>query len=399
MIYPWLDLIPWTQSALLGSLAAFLLEKQSRWQSSTQSKLLVLYLLTVVASILLGYDPAAGWANFDLIASWLLVHLMIVNVTTTRTRFALLFLLFLLASFKMSQHGFLSWARRGFQFANWGVTGSPGWFHNSGEFGIQLAVFIPLSVTFLAASWRHWNWVKRLFFLAMPVTAVGALIATSSRASQLACLIVAIYLGVSASRSRMRAALVLVAVLAIVWYFMPATQLNRIAAIGTDATSVQRLVYWRHGLDMLSSHPLLGVGYFSWIPYYTDHWPDDVPYQGVEMPHNIFVQAAAETGLLGLGLYVAMIVYCFAMHWSIRRHSVASKDRETELLSRGLDGALIGFLISASFVSVLYYPYFWIHAALATSLYNVVRREAAAADCSKRGLTDRPRGKFGRTGS
>jgi hypothetical protein len=44
-------------------------------------------------------------------------------------------------------------------------------------------------------------------------------------------------------------------------------------------------------------------------------------------------------------------------------------------MSYGFDAALLGFIGSGFFVTVLYYPYFWIHCALTTCLYTAAQKK------------------------
>ena len=39
-------------------------------------------------------------------------------------------------------------------------------------------------------------------------------------------------------------------------------------------------------------------------------------------------------------------------------------------MARGLDGSLVGLIVSGSFISVLYYPFFWINFAMTVALNN-----------------------------
>jgi hypothetical protein len=54
-------------------------------------------------------------------------------------------------------------------------------------------------------------------------------------------------------------------------------------------------------------------------------------------------------------------------------------------MAHGLDGALIGFLVGGFFVTVLYYPFFWINLAMTVALYNVTSKQVMAARASARG--------------
>ena len=46
-------------------------------------------------------------------------------------------------------------------------------------------------------------------------------------------------------------------------------------------------------------------------------------------------------------------------------------------MAHGLDGALVGYLVSGFFVTVLYYPYFWINLAMTVALNQAAKNEAA----------------------
>ncbi len=88
--------------------------------------------MAVVASILGAQDPSIGWDKFSVYVNWVLAYILIASSATTEKRFFLFLFLFLLASFKMGQHGVQSWVAFGFGFSSWGATGAPGWFENSG---------------------------------------------------------------------------------------------------------------------------------------------------------------------------------------------------------------------------------------------------------------------------
>jgi hypothetical protein len=47
-------------------------------------------------------------------------------------------------------------------------------------------------------------------------------------------------------------------------------------------------------------------------------------------------------------------------------------------LTHGLDAGLFGYLVAGFFVTVFYYPFFWISYALTVALHHVVASRAAA---------------------
>jgi hypothetical protein len=54
-------------------------------------------------------------------------------------------------------------------------------------------------------------------------------------------------------------------------------------------------------------------------------------------------------------------------------------DRVLWAMTYGLDGAMIGFLASGFFVTVLYYPYYWMNMSLAMALARVASTPATGA--------------------
>jgi hypothetical protein len=117
------------------------------------------------------------------------------------------------------------------------------------------------------------------------------------------------------------------------------------------------------------------VGYKNWMPYYAAYYNP----KG-QLPHNIFIEALGELGYLGLAGFVALIVATFVQNARTRRLTgpdARAPDRFVHAMAYGLDGALVGYLTSGFFVTVLFYPYFWFNLGftLALARYAVVRQE------------------------
>jgi hypothetical protein len=49
-------------------------------------------------------------------------------------------------------------------------------------------------------------------------------------------------------------------------------------------------------------------------------------------------------------------------------------------MAHGLDGAMIGYLVNGFFVTVLYYPFFWVNLALAVALQASTRQALRAGN-------------------
>lgn len=374
-IYPWLDGLPFASVCLVLSLLAALRQSPGRNLALPATGLLVAFALLVLVSSVAAYWPPLAYSNLYIFGSWALVYAAIVGILNTPRRWVLAMALFLLLSFKMSQHGLRVWVGRNLAFADWGLGGPGGWFQNSGELGVQMCVFLPLSIAFILAFRSHWGRFVRMVAWLMPLSAAATIIGSSSRGAVVGGVASVVPL-VLRSRYKWKA-MAIAAALAMVGYFlMPPEFMERFTTAGDDNTSVSRITRWKGGIDMMLEFPVLGVGYFNWEAYYPSHYE---PYlRGGALSHNIFIQVGAELGLTGLMLFLLMIISCLRMTAGVCRHAMTDAGTmHYRHLATGLDGALLGYLASGFFVTVFFYPYFWVNLAFTVALYNVVVRGAA----------------------
>lgn len=383
-----LAVVPWGKISL-GLAAVTYLGSGKLFQTRhTLNALLLLYGAVIIASSVQAYNPSDSTAAWWLFFSWVVIYFLIINIVNTEERFAVFLMSWMLWNFYMSQGAAKQWAGRGFSFANWGIVGAPGWFHNSGEFGIEMCVFLPISWHFYLAAKPHLNkWWKKGALLLLPVTALMGIIASSSRGALLGVGCIGLWM-LARSKQRLKA-IVGVAVLGtVVFVATPEEQKQRFSEAGSDSTSSRRLTYWKAGVAMANSHPALGIGYGNWLTYYKDNFVDysaGVDVSGAlgaaQLSHNIFVECMAELGYIGLICFVVLIVGTFVTNHGTRKMARAGPDPSPfiEQMAYGFDGALIGFLASGFFVTVLYYPFFWINLAFTVALRQAVKHRARRA--------------------
>jgi O-antigen ligase len=274
----------------------------------------------------------------------------------------------------MAQFALRNWAAMGFGFAKDGTGGGPGWFHNSGEFGIQMCVFLPLAIAFFLALRSNWPLLKKGFFLSFSVAALSGTISSSSRGAVLGAAAVMLWMLLN-SKHKLKGMILFVVIGLLALSIMPSEQMERFETAGEDSTSINRKLRWEKGLEMAARYPLLGTGFANWKV------ADEKIFGGTgDLSHNIFIECMSELGYTGLAVFVAMIGSTFINNFRTRR-LVSQPGRENRFIfymAHGLDGALIGFLVSGFFVTVLYYPYFWINLAMTVSLNSIARNGAYA---------------------
>ncbi len=385
--YPAISVLPWARLCLIGAVLACVLQGKSSLSVREGWGLLAAFTTVILLSCAAAVYPGFAFKTVNLWFSWLLVIYIISSSADNEEKLILLIGAFILWNFKMSFSAFRSWASVGFQFRAWGVAGAPGWFTNSGEFGIEMCVFFPIAVYFLIGlqpflvRWKKW------FLAFVAVTAVVGMAACTSRGAVLGGAAVGLWF-LWRSPKRVAGFFYITVLSVIMWVLLPERSKARFSTMGEDNTSISRMTYWKDAIEIGNQHPLLGIGYDNWMPYYTKYYNPEG-----QLPHNIFLEAFAEMGYLGLIVFVALIVYVFwenARTRRITRREGSNPNRFIYYMAYGFDGALIGYLVSGFFVTVLFYPYFWVNMAFTMGLAMVARKPAARRTRRGRALAQWP---------
>ena len=377
-IWPVIDVVPWGTVTLLAAMAAFFLGGERGRSFHPMDGLFILFCIWVFGTIPFAFDPEEAAGQWAVMGTWVLMYFLVTNVVVTPRRMLLFWVGLMVVFLKMSQHGARTWALRGFSFANWGVSGSPVWFQNSGEFAMGMVIFTAMSWCALVAVRPYVStWFFRIGVALLPTTALMSVLASSSRGGQLAAVVVVAVL-VAQSRLRFRAVALAAVVLTIGWQILPPEQKERFAVMGSedDATGQARLTHWEAALETVQDRPLFGVGYENWLTYYRTTNPIYV-----QEIHNTFLEVPAELGIPGALMFFALVAGSFVTNARTRRRTRTIRGHWGRILNgmaRGLDVAMVGLLVASVFMSVLFWPVYWMGFALAVALSETSRRLTTA---------------------
>lgn len=141
-----------------------------------------------------------------------------------------------------------------------------------------------------------------------------------------------------------------------------------------DKSAVRfRLETWHAGLRMVHDHPLVGVGLGFFKPLIGSYGAD-IRHRLVA--HNTYLEIAAELGIVCFLLYLWMLWETYrSLEWTRR----LAKEMKAPLLMNivtGMQGGLIGYLVSSLFLSAEYVKFFWFYIFFSVALYRVTRRWA-----------------------
>ena len=79
------------------------------------------------------------------------------------------------------------------------------------------------------------------------------------------------------------------------------------------------------------------------------------------------------------------------LKWILKKEFLLKQNQSKEIIQQlhkirfiifGITGAMLGYLVSGAFLSVLYYPHFWFLIALTVSLKNIVDSQFRNLDFS-----------------
>lgn len=378
-IYPALDFLPWAQLFIVMGVGTLIAKGRLKFQFS--HFILSLFVIVSILSCFTSTFPDASFKNIYVIISWLGVVLFFTSAVKNIEQFKLILIMFLIIIFKMSFFGAKTWTMRGFGFTSWGISGPNGWFQNSGELALIMVIFSCLSYGFISGlQVKH-----KLYYLA-PITGVMTIIAASSRGSQLAILVVIVIGALTIKKINIKNLVLFGLILWLGYTFLPAEQKARFSTMGSDGTSESRLMYWEKGLDMLSSHKWLGIGYAAFPDYFETYYAPSIVFENFayrrEVAHNTLIQVSSEMGYLGLITYLLIIAHLFVLTYKTRKfYRIHSKSRDNDwilIYTYCVDLGLIGYMIGSFFMSVAQYPYIYLYIALNQSLLNVIKLHCMA---------------------
>ena len=121
--------------------------------------------------------------------------------------------------------------------------------------------------------------------------------------------------------------------------------------------------------DVLSSHPLFGLGLNNFSVYY-----EFVTGRTNFGPHSFYVATLVETGLVGTALFVAFLIYVFRRLKRLRAIGRTLGSARIRPLAWGMTAALVGTIASNAFYLTMSFYYFFAFAMLALAAPIVFSR-------------------------
>lgn len=254
-----------------------------------------------------------------------------------------------------------------------------------------LLVAIPLAVA-LAVAERRPRW--RVAYILAACTVTMGTVATYSRGAMLTVAGIAVLLLLAWPLRPRHAALAAIAS-ALLLAILPGDIPKRVSTLreilpGNETVLVldnsveKRQLLVRAGLDMFADHPIGGVGPANFGTHFRRYGDlagsaayDYHPPGMRESPHGLWVEIAAESGLLGLIAFGGVLVAAFALLRRTRHDLLTRGQASHAAIATGLAIALAGYLGASLFLHETHLRYIGLYLGLIVGVTRVTREATA----------------------
>ncbi|HLA47622.1 MAG: hypothetical protein A3I04_03555 [Nitrospinae bacterium RIFCSPLOWO2_02_FULL_39_110] len=251
--------------------------------------------------------------------------------------------------------------RKVVQWADGGVA-SAGFFSHHQTYGGYLLLVFSLSFSLFLSNIKERGLL--IFYVLSTILIAGGLISSMARNTWVGSLFVIFFIILFRIKNRIIlsfvAGLIILSVvtytLVPVTYLFQSSILNRFKSVFDVSKNVDRLYIWKSTIDMITKHPLTGVGmdnYSKAIQDYRSKYSHKFSPGSDAHAHNNILTQAAEHGMLGLTAFLWIWIVFFKEGFRIYRNlklklSTQHSALSTSVVLGGL-GAIIGFHIAGMF--------------------------------------------------
>lgn len=306
---------------------------------------ILLFTFWSMLSALQAIDPEVSWASILEFSKTVLPILVgITMLKTEKEARGLLWMMVMLQAYVCLE------MNQTYVFDGYNRAGAEGYGDmDNNSFGISLVTTLGASLGLMLCSKKWWS---RGAALASTLLILHTILLTFSRGAFVGMLSTAfVAVALFPKRPKYIGAIVFAALVAL--RFTGPELADRLATTFApreerDGSAESRFDLWADCMTVIASKPLLGVGPHNW-PLVAD----DFGWGRGKEAHSVWVQTATETGIPGVLFLLLFYGFTVKRLWRIARRKVPGIDESTAMFAAGIILALVGFAVSAQFVSLV----------------------------------------------
>ncbi len=357
---------------LLILILSYLGFRQGRWKfNDASTKAFLVLVLVSVAYVPFAINNFWAYQMARALCIYFLQYMAIKSFIDTEKKMSVFLNCWLIIGVICSVKGIL----------NGGKIPGSGFLGDENDFALYLAMMIPIA--YFGLFKKNSIKIKFLYFLSIGLLVTG-IISSFSRGGLVGLIGVAFFCWLMTPKKVL--ILTVCVIVALTGFSLVSTKykadMATIAQGAEESTGGERLYSWKCGLKMFYDNPIFGVGPGNFPWRFAEYEPPEKwkgRSHGGRAAHSLYFTLLPELGLVGVICYFIMI-YAPYKEFKSKQSYIDFKKLQPDDLSilKGLKsllfsiyGILFGFLLAGIFLSVLYYPHFWIVCGLLGSSKNI----------------------------
>jgi probable O-glycosylation ligase (exosortase A-associated) len=371
--------LPFSQIAAMVTIFASIIHyKKISIPKSLEVYLFFTFWFFITITTFFSLYPDSAWREWqDVGKVFLMISLTFLIVNSQKKITILLLAIIIFVGF-VSVKGTIFGIVTAGRYRVWGPPDS--YLRDNNFVGVAMVMIIPLC--FFMKDLFEKKWV-RYGLVIIGISSIVSAALTYSRGALVGLLGMGIYYFYK-SKNKVITLIFIGIILLISVNFLPSHWFERMATIKTyefDSSANQRIDSWIFSYRMAKAH-FFGGGFGSFTPQqYLIHAPN--PYLNIKtLPdgslyahtaHSIYFEVLAQHGFIGFFIFLLLL---FSILNSMRRVGRISRNNPelnwSFVISKALSISIIGFMISAAFVSRAFFELFWLIYSVAVCLKLVV---------------------------
>ncbi len=366
------DDLPLSRLVALATLLGLLFTRQ-RYALPRRRELYLLgglWLTFLASTMLTALEPQRAWSDFVEVSKIMVMAGVTMVLFQDRAKLHALLLVIALSIGIVGIGGGLWGFYTGFHAPLFGPPHSN--ISDNNGLGFVLVVVLPLLAYVRQAEERAP--LRALLLIAFGLSII-ALFATYSRGAFVGFCLVLALIAVQIRTKDLALLGTGLAACLVFYLFAPQQWVERIETITptayrTDPSGVKRMKSWYVALRLGADHPFLGAGFRPFSPAvyqrYLAGYSDD------HDAHSHFLQVFAEHGLIGLGLFVALLVSVLLRLWRLARLTRGDPHREwIGRCAQSVGVAVIAYVAGGMFINLPYFDLYYELVAVVVILQEI----------------------------